>query len=676
MSRIVFAAICAAIAFLRAAAVAQPTPEMLVEVVDITSLAVSPDLNRVAFRTEQASIADNRYFTTWYVQDVNGSGPPVAVADGGEAIRNQVGVTVPEPPVWSPDGRYLYFRGLSEEEVQVWRADIGAQTAQRMTDDPANVVSFSIAPDGQSLTYAAGATRADIRAAERAEYDSGILIDGTIPVGQPLFRYAQVDGRLATQRYTGNWMERRGLLADEALSYQSLDLVTGRVRAAPPPAAAEPQGVTRETGVRAVSREGEVAFLDEDGVLSVEGGTRDSVRCTDAICASSDIDALAWRPGGSEVIFTVTDRERGYAQSLYAWDIEANATRLVVHTKGIVGDDGYSLDRPCALAAEVALCTTASAAVPPRIERIDLDTGARQILFEPNTGLIEAGLPEVEFLTWRDAGGNRFSGQFFPAVAEGAGPTPLFITYYVCRGHLRGGVGDEWPLASLAANGIASLCINRPAPDYENRDQLDDYRMAQSGVEAIIRDLARTHNIDPERVGMGGMSFGSEVVTYISGHSDLLAAASVSSSAVTPIYYWMHSLQPDFADRLKRSWHLSSPDDASPLWRELSPVFHAEAFQAPLLMHMAEQEYLGAFEYFARILNAGGAAEMYVFPHEPHIKFQPRHKLAIYQRNLDWFRYWLLDRIDPSPERRDQYLRWEHLRERVGTDAAEPENPG
>ena len=33
--------------------------------------------------------------------------------------------------------------------------------------------------------------------------------------------------------------------------------------------------------------------------------------------------------------------------------------------------------------------------------------------------------------------------------------------------------------------------------------------------------------------------------------------------------------------------------------------------------------------------------DLYIFPHETHQKFQPRHKLAAYERNLDWFRFWL-----------------------------------
>ena len=56
-------------------------------------------------------------------------------------------------------------------------------------------------------------------------------------------------------------------------------------------------------------------------------------------------------------------------------------------------------------------------------------------------------------------------------------------------------------------------------------------------------------------------------------------------------------------------------------------------------------------------------ADLYVFPHEPHQKFQPKHKLAVYERNLDWFRFWLQDYEDADPAKREQYTHWREMRE-------------
>lgn len=68
-----------------------------------------------------------------------------------------------------------------------------------------------------------------------------------------------------------------------------------------------------------------------------------------------------------------------------------------------------------------------------------------------------------------------------------------------------------------------------------------------------------------------------------------------------------------------------------------------------------------AVEYTLPLIREG-RADMYVFPDEPHIKFQPRHKLAAYERNVDWFRFWLQGYEDPNPAKRPQYARWRQMR--------------
>ena len=53
---------------------------------------------------------------------------------------------------------------------------------------------------------------------------------------------------------------------------------------------------------------------------------------------------------------------------------------------------------------------------------------------------------------------------------------------------------------------------------------------------------------------------------------------------------------------------------------------------------------------------------MVIFGNEGHIKNQPQHRYEIYQRNVDWFDFWLLDKEDPDPAKADQYKRWRKLK--------------
>jgi hypothetical protein len=89
---------------------------------------------------------------------------------------------------------------------------------------------------------------------------------------------------------------------------------------------------------------------------------------------------------------------------------------------------------------------------------------------------------------------------------------------------------------------------------------------------------------------------------------------------------------------------------------------------------MPEQEYRLSFELFARLTHTTTPVDLYVFPGEPHIKTQPRHRLAVYQRNLDWFGFWLAGKVDPDPAKAEQYARWKAMADRqaLAQDASAP----
>jgi dipeptidyl aminopeptidase/acylaminoacyl peptidase len=305
----------------------------------------------------------------------------------------------------------------------------------------------------------------------------------------------------------------------------------------------------------------------------------------------------------------------------------------------------------------------ASAVSPPELDRIDLATGARSTVFDPNEGL-RARSPRAEQLAWTAPDGQLFTGVL---VLPGDGPRsrlPLFITFYRCEGFLRGGVGDEWPLQPLVAAGFAAACINS-APILGRYDPLATYRHALGAITAMVDRLERRGLIDRSRIGMGGLSFGSEVTMWTAIHSGLLAAASISSPQPEASYYWFNAVRGrDQPARVKETWGLGIPQETPRAWQRLAPALNTARIRAPLLLQLPEEEARYVIELYARLTNSPTPAELYVFPDEAHIKIQPRHKLAVYQRNFDWFRFWLQGHVDPDPAKAAQFARWEKLAER------------
>jgi dipeptidyl aminopeptidase/acylaminoacyl peptidase len=152
--------------------------------------------------------------------------------------------------------------------------------------------------------------------------------------------------------------------------------------------------------------------------------------------------------------------------------------------------------------------------------------------------------------------------------------------------------------------------------------------------------------------------------------SDLLAAASVTSPMMSRNWYLFASMKGDaFLKPMKEFWQLGAPDETPERWRLLAPATQLDSIKAPILMQMPEQEYEMALDYAIPLINEH-RADLYVFPNEPHQKFQPKHKLAAYERNLDWFRFWLQGYEDPDPAKQAQYVYWQEMKKVLSVQQA------
>lgn len=642
----------------------------LVEVSDIEALAASPNGRLVAYRVHRASLARNSYTLEWHVADLT-TGATRRVADGGAPIYND-GLIEGEPPVWSPDGRFLYFRSLVGDAIGVWRAAADGSGGALVVGGDADIESLSASQDGAALSYVTGPTRAAIVAAELREYDDGILVDASVDMAQTLFRGGFVHGRLASQRLIGRWYSRDGLLWRAPRTRHRLDLATlapGPTEPVAAPSVEAMSATTRSPALTAIARSGAIATASGPQLeRTLEARDADGTRrvCASVACRGAPIVALAWRPNAAEVVFTTRDRH--YRQSLYAWTVRTGRVRLLVRGAGLL-TGGRLPHLPCAMAATGAVCVAAGGASPPRLEYIPFDGGVTTVLADPNAALRGRFEARTEYLEWRLADGRVASATIFIPTNLGGRRAPLFLTYYYCDGFLRGGVGDEFPLLPMAEAGFVVGCLNT-VPFRDWGDGVDRYRAAQASVEGLIPRLERRGLIDPTRIGMGGFSAGSEAAMWIAMNTRLLAAAAIASPPYEPSAYWMGAMRGRDNPKVMREFmQAGAPDEDPERWRTIAPALNVERITAPLLIQLPAQEIRHSAELYARLSNTRTPVEMFAFVDEAHVRLQPRHRLAAYRRDLDWFRYWLDNRVDPDPARAEQYRRWDALRRRQGSAA-------
>jgi dipeptidyl aminopeptidase/acylaminoacyl peptidase len=647
------------------AAQAGPSVRQLVEVADIESLSVSPDGRLAAFQVRQASIDRNSYRIDWYVADLE-SGRSVRVADGGSPIYND-GILESEPAVWSPDSRHLYRRALVDRAIGLWRTAADGSGNWLVAGGDSDVETIEAGKDGRSLVYVTGPSRESIERTEREEYDNGILVDRTVDIHQPLFRGGFVHGRLASQRLVGRWFQRDGLLWRFPRTRHSLDLVNGSEGPSEPQQVAPVEPLKASVAAAAdeltsVSARGDIATVRDDGDVRLEikrtNGT--IIRCARPECTAGKMVSLAWRPGRDELLFTRQDPF--FRQTLYAFDPASGRARKIAREDGLL-NGGRQPSRPCAVTPFAAVCVSAGPASPPKLERIDLDSGRRSVLFDPNAELREGPRAIVENLEWKLPDGRTATGILLLPTAKPS-KAPLFLAYYYCPGFLRGGTGDEFPMGPLADSGFVVACANI-VPFKAWGDGVDHYRSAQASIEALVDLLGQRGWIDRTRIGMAGFSAGSEATMWLTENSDLLAAAGVSSPTYEPAAYWAGAFGGKDNPRVIREFMQAGPPDQDPdRWKLIAPALNTARIKTPLLMQLPEQEARYATELYARLGATTTPVELYAFPDEGHLKVQPRHRFAVQRRYLDWFRYWLQGAIDPDPGLAQQYRRWDELRRR------------
>ncbi|MDF8333683.1 Atxe2 family lasso peptide isopeptidase [Novosphingobium cyanobacteriorum] len=663
----------------------------------IDSPSISPDGRWALWRTFRASTDRNDYTACWMIAPVDGSAPARRLADAGE-IEWLNGYPLPGTPAWSEDSASVLFRKVADGEVQVWRASADGNGLRQLTREAGNVRDLVAIEGGRAMLIALGQDRRRVADAEQAEYDAGTRIDASVDPQRPLHHGDRIEGRWAAGRLRGFWFEQGGILPVTQPLLRLLDPLTGDVREpteaqkslyAPPAKAFDQEGdwfvTERKTAGDGRGTALVLAHGQQTSLVVVDGNGRERGRCQAAACTRSRLRSISWMGSADAILFETRNGQGGTILS--RWDIASgNVADLAGDSETLTGGgDGDG----CAASSLHLVCVAAAADSPPRVVSINVRDGRSITLGDPNPAL-RSEPPAFERLVWQDRHNRSFSG-YLAMPIQARGPVPLFVTYYACSGYLRGGLGDEYPLRAMASAGIATLCINRYPADPGVGGNVAAYRIAASGIAAIVDRLAREGRIDRARVGAGGVSFGSEVASWLAIHTRLLRAVSIASVTVSPTYYWLNAVKGrEVPAVLQAGWGLGSPDPSAgarsrKAWRDISPAMNADRITVPVLMQVPEQEYRPNVEVLARLQAAGRIAELWVFPHEMHIKWQPRHQLAANVRNLEWFRCWLqgvctqsataLERAEPSAKAPRSLCRWLGSSEKGKGEPAQPATP-
>jgi dipeptidyl aminopeptidase/acylaminoacyl peptidase len=164
-----------------------------------------------------------------------------------------------------------------------------------------------------------------------------------------------------------------------------------------------------------------------------------------------------------------------------------------------------------------------------------------------------------------------------------------------------------------------------------------DFDDVLSGVDALIeRGIA-----DPDRLGIGGWSYGGYLTSWAIGHTDRFKAAIVGAG-VTDLLSFQAA---DIPSWLPTQMMLAPSYREPEVYLRSSPITYVANAKTPtLILHGASDERvrLGQGKELYHALQAlGTPTEMVIYPREPHIFQERHHQRDVLERVAGWFNRWV-----------------------------------
>jgi len=638
----------------------------------LQAVQISPDGSRVAFVVEEAADESHSkeasYSSLWLVS-TNGGEPRQRTSVPGSVSS----------PQWSGDSQKVAFLATKPGSPvsQVNLIDLESGNVRQLTHHLSAVTSFSWSPDGKRLAYLA--TMAEVIEPEkRRKIDLGYdAIE--VGVSEPVQRRQPrklwvldlessnshllgVEARhIMTVQWSPKGTELLLTVADQP--YPDWEQLRPRlVTVSPSGGTPKPYCATlgKLQGVSWAPDGKSIAFLGspENGtdffpnglfVCRGEGSTPENLSAG----SSYAVESFRWMPDSQSLLVAVAERAH---RALAKLEIQSRQLIPLTHKPSVLAyRSDYSVSRSN---GRIAGVLSASAKPPDLWTAVLSEQGTEspkmsdwKRLTQLNPHLDARAFGEGEIVSWKAPDGWEISGILIkPTGYRPANRYPMIVYIHGSNGgdandfHLH---QNDWGQL-LAVQGYAVLLPNYRGSimgssqfrrgargDYGGKDLLD----VLAGVDAMIeRGIA-----DPDRVGVGGISYGGYLTNLCATQTTRFkAAVSVAGFSNWVTFHGGESSAPEAAEKLE--WGKSTYENYDLLWQH-SPIAHVRNSRTATLLILGEQDpgilVHQGIHLFRGLRHFGVPSQLIVYPREGHGLREPNHLRDYYQRILDWFEKYL-----------------------------------
>ena len=208
------------------------------------------------------------------------------------------------------------------------------------------------------------------------------------------------------------------------------------------------------------------------------------------------------------------------------------------------------------------------------------------------------------------------------------------------------GYGFNGATQYYAARGYAVLAVNPRGSAGYGQKFADgclndwgggDYRDLMAAVDEVLR---RNPQVDANRLGVMGTSYGGYMTNWVVTQTGRFKAASAGASLsdLGDEYYLSEGGQ-FMVDYFKRPWENAAS------YVEHSPITYADKVTTPLLIQHGEVDprvpIAGAWKWYRALKGRGKTVELDIYPRGGHVLREPMQQREAMRRNLEWFKKWI-----------------------------------
>ena len=616
-------------------------PADLFRLRDVRDPQISPDGAWVAYTVATIDSSKDKsdtdvWMTSW---------------DGTQTIRVTSSPDGESSPRWSPDGRYLAFLSGRQEGkgAQVWLLDRRGGEAQRLTQLKGGVSDYAWSPDSKRLAVVVDEETDSIAKKDTAEHKTPkpIVVD----------RYGfkrDVEGYLGTKRShlslfdiatrkietltsgrddddspswspDGKWLAfvRSVLSEPDRAGNEDVFVVEARVGAAPRRVTdfAGPDNGRPAWGpdgkwlafTRGDEPKYEAYDLNKLTVAAVDGASPARVVTT---ALDRPVSSLQFTDDGATVLALVADDREQYLAKIRVSD--GSVERLTTGQRVVTS---YS-----ARGGRVAVLTS----VPDRAGEIHAweaaGSGAPQLraLSHVNDSLFaEVQLGTTVGVTSKSKDGTEVHSVLVRPAGAAPGTRLPMILYIHGGPNGQDAYSFSFDRELFAANGYAVLSVNYRGSsgrgsayqkaiygDWGNKEVVD--------LLGAVDEVVRTGVADPDRLGIGGWSYGGILTDYtIATTPRFKAAISGAGSALQLSMYGTDQYITQYNQEIGYPWKNTEQ------WIRISyPFFHADRIKTPTLFMGGQADFnvpiIGGEQMYQALRTLGVPTELVVYPNQFH----------------------------------------------------------